>query len=65
VRREGRAISIENTLQTLQLRAAALQLEIDEAPDEATARRAADELHQLRDEVDKIRVLRAELNGDY
>lgn len=58
-------MSIENTLQTLQLRAAALQREIDEAPDEAIARRAADELHQLRDEVDKIRVLRAELNGDY
>jgi hypothetical protein len=57
-------MSIENALQTMQLRAAALQREIDEAPDEATARRVADELHQLRDEVDKIRVLSAELNGD-
>lgn len=38
----------------LRARAAELERRRDTAPDEVTARRAADELHQLMDDVDNV-----------
>jgi hypothetical protein len=41
----------------MRARAAELQHRIDQAADEATARRAADELHALLDDVENVREL--------
>lgn len=48
---------MSDPLEDLRTRAAELQHRIDTAPDEATARAAADELHALLDSVDNVRVL--------
>jgi len=47
-------------LSDLQARAARLADEIDNAPDESTARRAADELHRLLDDLADVAVLNTE-----
>jgi hypothetical protein len=47
-------------LATIRARAAQLEREIDEAPDEATARSKADELHALMDDVENVSELRPE-----
>lgn len=41
-------------LTEIQARAAELQRRIDDAPDENTARTAADELHALMDDMDNV-----------
>lgn len=51
-------------LDDLQRRAAELQARIDDAPDEATARRLADELHARLDDLDNVYALRANLDDD-
>jgi hypothetical protein len=53
-----------NPLDDLRRHAAELQARIDEAPDEQTARRLADELHALLDDLDNVHALRANLDED-
>jgi hypothetical protein len=51
-------------LEGLRRRVAELQAAVDAAPDEATARAAADELHALLDLMDGVAVLRPGAGGE-